>query len=85
MAQTANADALKSDARGRRSSALRFTRRAAAAVTAVFVLGNHAHAQVYSFAPLAGNPAVLDHTDGTGTNARFFNPTAAAVDAAGNI
>jgi energy-coupling factor transporter ATP-binding protein EcfA2 len=31
--------------------------------------------------PLAGNPSVLDHTDGTGSNARFFNPSAVAVDA----
>ena len=42
-------------------------------------------ASVYAFVPLAGNAAVLDHTDGTGNNARFFNPTGVAVDTAGNI
>jgi streptogramin lyase len=44
-----------------------------------------AEAQVYSFAPIAGSPAALDHTDGTGGNARFFNPSAVAVDGAGNV
>jgi len=42
-------------------------------------------AEVYGFSPLAGNPAVLDHTDGTGTSARFFNPSSVALDSAGNI
>ena len=42
-------------------------------------------AGVYVFNPLAGNAVALDHSDGTGTNARFFNPTGAAVDLAGNI
>jgi hypothetical protein len=44
-----------------------------------------ARASVYAFAPVAGNAVVLDHTDGTGSNARFFNPTSAAVDSAGNV
>jgi sugar lactone lactonase YvrE len=39
----------------------------------------------YAFAPLAGGAIALDHTDGTGGNARFFNPTSVAVDASGNI
>jgi sugar lactone lactonase YvrE len=43
-----------------------------------------AEANVYEFTPLAGAASVLDHTNGTGTNARFFNPTAVAVDGAGN-
>ena len=42
-------------------------------------------AGVYVFNPLAGNAVALDHSDGTGTNARFFNPTGTAVDLAGNI
>ena len=44
-----------------------------------------AGAGVYVFSPLAGNGIALDHSDGTGGNARFFNPTGTAVDAAGNI
>jgi hypothetical protein len=55
------------------------------AAAAAHVFSAHAMAGVYAFAPLAGNPAVLDHTDGTGTNARFMNPTAVAVDSAGNV
>jgi hypothetical protein len=53
--------------------------------TAARFLAPHAMAGVYAFASLAGNPAVLDHTDGTGTNARFFNPSAVAVDSSGNV
>ncbi len=52
---------------------------------AMQVFAGHARAAVYAFSPLAGNAAVLDHTDGTGANARFFNPSAVAVDAAGNV
>jgi len=44
-----------------------------------------ARADVYAFTIAAGAGVVLDHTDGTGTNARFFNPTGAAVDGAGNL
>jgi sugar lactone lactonase YvrE len=47
--------------------------------------GIRANAQVYGFAPLAGNGSVLDPTDGTGSNAVFFNPTSVAVDSSGNI
>ncbi len=39
----------------------------------------------YNFAPFAGAPALLDHTNGAGTNARFLNPNALAVDASGNV
>lgn len=44
-----------------------------------------AHAQNYLFQIHVGNGVALDHTDGTGNNARFFNPTGVAVDAAGTI
>ncbi len=44
-----------------------------------------AHAQNYTFQIHVGNGVALDHTDGTGNNARFFNPTGVAVDAAGTI
>lgn len=56
-----------------------------AAGAAVAAFAGHVDAQVYGFSVLAGDPAALDHTDGTGTNARFFNPSAVAVDSAGNI
>src|ERR1700722_2696198 len=44
-----------------------------------------ARADSYAFQIVAGNGVALDHTDGTGSNARFFSPTGAAVDSAGNI
>ena len=44
-----------------------------------------ARADVYVFNNLVGNAVALDHTDGTGGNARFFNATGVAVDGAGNI
>jgi sugar lactone lactonase YvrE len=44
-----------------------------------------ARADSYNFQILAGNGSTLDHTDGTGSGARFFSPTGAAVDTAGNI
>jgi secreted PhoX family phosphatase len=59
--------------------------RVLAAFIAAHMAAAHAMAAVYAFASLAGNPAVLDHTDGTGSNARFFNPTSVAVDSAGNV
>jgi hypothetical protein len=59
--------------------------RALAGAIAAHMVSAHAMAAVYAFASLAGNPAVIDHTDGTGGNARFFNPTSVAVDSAGNI
>jgi hypothetical protein len=55
------------------------------AAVALNVMAAQAIAATYAFVPLAGNLSVLDHTDGTGTNARFLNPTAVAVDASGNI
>jgi sugar lactone lactonase YvrE len=48
-------------------------------------LGSQAKAQTYGFSPFVGNASVLDHTNGTGGNARFFNPTSVAVDSSGNI
>lgn len=44
-----------------------------------------ARADTYLFSNLVGNGVALDHTDGTGSNARFFNPTGVAVDSAGTI
>jgi len=57
----------------------------AVAAQAILLLAAPARADVYSFAYLAGDASVLDHTDGTGTNARFFNPSAVAVGPSGNI
>ncbi len=48
-------------------------------------LGPSAAAQTFYFNTLAGSGAPIDHTDGNGSNARFLNPTGAAIDAAGNI
>ena len=62
----------------------RLGRMMAAALVAV-AFAARGSAATYAFAPLAGNASVLDHSDGTGTNARFFNPTSVAMDAAGNI
>lgn len=59
--------------------------RGLAIAAAACALAAHARADVYAFTMLAGSGSVLDHTDGTGGNARFFNPAAAAVDASGNI
>jgi hypothetical protein len=56
-----------------------------AAAVVLPISAANARAGVYAFAPVAGNPSVLDHTDGTGSNARFLNPSAVAVDAAGNL
>jgi sugar lactone lactonase YvrE len=57
-----------------------------AAAVAVHLAGAPAHAATtYGFSLLAGGASALDHTDGTGTNARFMNPTGAAVDGAGNV
>ncbi|MGH7997232.1 MAG: hypothetical protein ACREFX_12875, partial [Opitutaceae bacterium] len=44
-----------------------------------------AQATTYNFSLYAGAGVTLDHTDGTGANARFFDPVAAAVDASGNV
>jgi sugar lactone lactonase YvrE len=51
----------------------------------MLALGSQAAHATYAFAPIAGNAVVLDHTNGTGGNARFFNPTSVAVDSSGNI
>jgi sugar lactone lactonase YvrE len=58
---------------------------ALAAAIALQAFTSTASAEVYGFAQLAGNGSVLDHTDGTGGNARFFNPTSVAVDGSGNV
>jgi sugar lactone lactonase YvrE len=42
-------------------------------------------AEPFYFSTLAGAGAAIDHTDGSGSNARLMNPTGAAVDASGNI
>src|ERR1700679_1292070 len=44
-----------------------------------------AHAVIFGFGPLAGDGVSLDHTDGTGSNARFYNPTSVAIGADGSI
>jgi sugar lactone lactonase YvrE len=64
---------------------LRSIVRVAAAAMALAFAAKAAEASVFAFAPFVGNPSVLDHTDGTGSNARFFNPTSVAVDNAGNV
>ena len=56
-----------------------------AAAVAVHVAVGEAHASTYAFSLLAGDANALDHTNGTGGNARFFNPSGVAVDGAGNI
>jgi hypothetical protein len=67
------------------ASAAKTTGRLFAAAAAILLFAVNARAGVYAFAPLAGDASVLDHTDGTGSNARFFNPTSVAVDTAGNV
>jgi streptogramin lyase len=57
---------------------------AARAVTATFVTAVDA-SQAYSFTHLAGSTGGPGSTDGAGTAARFSQPVAAAVDAAGNV
>lgn len=48
-------------------------------------LATTVRAQPFYFSTLAGAGAAIDHTDGSGSNARLLNPTGAAVDGAGNI
>jgi DNA-binding beta-propeller fold protein YncE len=55
------------------------------AAATMHLLAVQALADTFAFTPLAGNASTLDHTNGTGSNARFFNPSAVAVDGAGNI
>jgi len=42
-------------------------------------------ADTWVFSTVIGDAAALDHVDGTGSNARFFNPTSVAVDGAGIV
>ncbi len=56
-----------------------------AAAIAAHLFAASLSAGVYAFTPLAGAASLLDHTDGTGANARFFNPTGVAVDGSGNV
>ena len=56
-----------------------------ATAATIFLVPTVARADVYVFNTVVGNAVALDHTDGTGTNARFLNPTGVAVDGAGNI
>jgi len=59
---------------------------AALAVNVLTFAGSVASAAVTAnFTPLAGEAAILDHTNGTGTNARFYNPVGIAVDSSGNV
>ena len=57
----------------------------ALAAAVLQVLAVQANAASYAFAQLAGDGSVLDQTNGTGSNARFFNPTGVAVDGSGNV
>src|SRR5579883_531375 len=50
-----------------------------------FAGGLRAQTTTYNFSILAGGGVVLDHTDGSGTNARFVSPTGIGVDTFGNI
>jgi sugar lactone lactonase YvrE len=59
---------------------------AAVAANALLFTGSAATAAVtFNFTPLAGQAAILDHTDGTGTAARYYNPVGAATDSSGNV
>jgi tetratricopeptide (TPR) repeat protein/sugar lactone lactonase YvrE len=39
----------------------------------------------YTFATLAGSPGIRGSADGTGSEARFYNPSSVAVDGSGNV
>jgi sugar lactone lactonase YvrE len=56
-----------------------------AASLAVHVAVGEAHASTYDFTLLAGDANALGQPNGTGSAARFFNPSGVAVDGAGNI
>jgi len=56
-----------------------------ALLLAAFCTTGIAQAQPFYFTTLAGNGSPIDHTDGSGSGARFLNPTGVAVDSAGNI
>ena len=57
----------------------------ATAFAVTFLTASPARADIYIFNNLIGSAATLDHTDGSGANARLLNPTGVAVDGAGNI
>src|SRR3954462_804723 len=63
----------------------RFGGLAAATVALLALTPQMTRADNYIFNPIAGSGVALDHVDGTGTNARFFNITSVAVDVAGNV
>jgi hypothetical protein len=63
----------------------RFGRILGAFIASAILATNAARADTYVFSTFVGNAVALDHTDGTGNNARFFNPTGVAVDASGTI
>src|SRR4051812_40754826 len=54
------------------------------AVAMLFAIAG-VRADTYLFGTMVGNGAVLDHIDGTGTSARFFNATSIAIDASGTL
>jgi sugar lactone lactonase YvrE len=58
---------------------------AALLLGALAVLSASAFAQSYSFTVFAGMPPPTGSRDGVGSDARFHNPVAVAVDAAGNL
>src|SRR4051812_26651274 len=64
---------------------VRIARILGAAFLAITCAATLTRADTFVFSSFVGNAAVLDHTDGTGENARFFNPTGIAVDSAGTI
>lgn len=57
----------------------------AAALAASLLTVNATRADSWIFSSVVGNGVALDHTDGSGTNARLFNPTGVAVGATGTI
>lgn len=66
-------------------TAVRLTGILGALLIANLALSSLARADTYLFSTFAGNAVALDHIDGTGSNARFLNPTGIAVDAAGTL
>src|SRR5688572_6397774 len=58
---------------------------AAFLLCALAVTGAPAFAQSYSFTVFAGTTPPIGSRDGNGSEARFHNPVAVAVDAAGNL
>lgn len=56
-----------------------------AALAVSLLTVNATRADSWIFSTIVGNAVALDHTDGTGNNARLFNPTGVAVDATGTI